>query len=146
MKSLDLMFLCHKVLAIVGNKADQEAHRQVPFEVAQNYAMSIDSFAYETSAITNSGLSAFLFLSQGQYIASMAETVNTCPGVEQLFLDVANRLLSVTDLSISSGDTETRGVTNQSSQRDTRRTLMEKRKTLKLTKEKQTPRKRFCVL
>lgn len=45
-------------MCLLGNKCDLENERQVKKEDAQEYAASIDSLFFETSALTNIGKKA----------------------------------------------------------------------------------------
>lgn len=66
------------VTCLVGNKCDLQEGRQVKQEDAQDYADSIDSLFFETSALKNTG-------------------------IEEAFLEVAKRLIKLYETSPTSG-------------------------------------------
>src|SRR3989338_2623941 len=64
------------VVAIVGNKLDLEDRREVPIEVAQEFADSIGAILFETSAKTNVAIDK-LFVSVATSVANSCQAQST---------------------------------------------------------------------
>jgi len=84
-KELRKMLGADIVLAIAGNKCDLERNRVVPLVKAEEYAASVGAKHYNTSAKLNKG-------------------------VNELFLDLTTRMLSVTPASSKNSASKTVGI------------------------------------